>query len=318
MPVWTTVIHIQPFRQTAALDGRAQHVLAGARVLVGDPAAVDEQPRVIVDQHEEVGALATAGTGRGNEWTNQHVADPHLIRSVSLEATESTWLTGQRRPLEATALEMLANGALGDADAMAGKEDGPDLGGRAGGQLDPQGADLVKELRVAADRAQVSAWVGLEAIQALLAIGADPAVERAARVLTLAAIGMLVQLARQLAHQPSAVGWTEPRTDGFGDDTVTEQRGGFGGLGGHGAGPPSRDGAIQSAPAPRAQGEVVWVPSAWPPLIRLQNAHTSPMRTPNRTTARCQATPRLASAAGSPTAWTLTGVPSRATASAVH
>ena len=67
MPVWTTVIHIQPFRQTAALDGRAQHVLAGARVLVGDPAAVDEQPRVIVDQNEQVRALAAAGAGMWNE-----------------------------------------------------------------------------------------------------------------------------------------------------------------------------------------------------------------------------------------------------------
>ena len=64
--------------------------------------------------------------------------------------------------------------------------------------------------------------------------------------------------------------------------------------------PPDGDGAIQSAPAPGAQGEVVWVPSAWPPLIRLQNDQRSPMRTPNRARARCQATPRLASAACSP------------------
>src|SRR5712691_4173945 len=195
MPVWTTVIHIQPFRQTAALDGRAQHVLAGARVLVGDPAAVDEQPRVIVDQDEEVGALAAAGARMGDERTNQHIADPHLIRSLSLKATEGTGLAGQCR-----ALETLANGALGDADAMPGKEDGADLRCRAGGQFDSQGADLVKELGMAADGTQVGAWVGLETVQALLAIGADPAVERAARVLPLAAVRVLVQLARQLAH----------------------------------------------------------------------------------------------------------------------
>src|SRR5438128_1516048 len=223
MPVWTTVIHIQPFRQAAALDGRAQHVLAGARVLVGDPAAVDEQPRVIVDQHEQVGALAAAGAWVRHEWTNQHVADPYLIRSVSLEATECTWLAGQGRTLEATALEMLANGPLGNADAMAGEENGANLSGRASRQLDPQGAHLVKELGVAADGAQVSTRVGLEAIQALLAIGANPAVECAARVLPLAAVGMLVQLARQLAHQLPAVGGTEPWTNGFGNDAVAEQ-----------------------------------------------------------------------------------------------
>ena len=131
---------------------------------------------------------------------------------------------------------------------------------------------------------------------------------------------MLVQLARQFAHEPAALGGTEPRTNGCGDDAVAEQRGGFGRLGGHGAGPPSGDGAIQSGPAPGAQGEVVWVPSARPPLIRLQNDHRLPMRSPNRATARCQATRRPSSAARSRATPTLTStaVPSRATASAVH
>ena len=100
----------------------------------------------------------------GDEWTHQHVADPHLIRSVSFEATEGTWLAGQGRTLQTTALEMLANGPLGDADSMAGEENGPNLRGRASGQLDPQSADLVKELGMAADGTQVGAWLGLEAI----------------------------------------------------------------------------------------------------------------------------------------------------------
>src|SRR5258708_4582000 len=213
---------------------------------------------------------------------------------------------------------MLANGPLGNADAMAGEENGADLSGRASGQLDPQGAHLVKELGVAADGAQVSTRVRLEAIQALLAIGADPAVERAARVLPLAAVRVVMQLVRQLAHQPPAVGGTEPWTNGCGNDVVAEQGDGFGGLGGHGGGPRTGDGAIQSAPAPGAQGEVVWVPSARPPLIRLQNDHRSPMRTPNRVRARRQATSRISSAACSPMALTVTRVPSRATASAVH
>ncbi len=70
---------------------------------------------------------------------------------------------------------------------------------------------------MATDFAQVGAWLRLEAIQALLAIGAYPAVERATRILTLTAIGVLVELARQLARQPAALGWTEPRTRGFGN-----------------------------------------------------------------------------------------------------
>ena len=87
---------------------------------------------------------------------------------------------------------MLANGALGDPDAMAGVENGADLGRRPGRQLGTQPAGFVEQFRMATDGAQVRAWVGLEAVQALLAVGADPAVERAARILTLAAIRVLV------------------------------------------------------------------------------------------------------------------------------
>src|ERR1700730_3643630 len=143
-----------------------------------------------------------------------------------------------------------------------------------------------------ADSAQVRTRVGFETVQALLAVGPDPAVERAARILTLRAIRVLVHMARQFPHDPAALGGTEPRAQRFGNDAVAEQRGGFGGLGGHGDGPPNGDGVIQSAPAACAQGEVVWVPSAWPPLIRLQNDQGFPMRSPNRSTARCQTTLR--------------------------
>ncbi len=55
--VRSTVIHIEPFGQTRTLDGRAQHILAGTRVLVGHPVTVQQQARVIVDQDEEVGRL---------------------------------------------------------------------------------------------------------------------------------------------------------------------------------------------------------------------------------------------------------------------
>ena len=37
------VIGVQNFGQAAALDGRAQHLLASACVLLGHPGAVDEQ-----------------------------------------------------------------------------------------------------------------------------------------------------------------------------------------------------------------------------------------------------------------------------------
>jgi hypothetical protein len=50
-------------------------------------------------------------------------------------------------------------------------------------------------------------------------VSADPAIERAAGVLPLATVRMLVDLARQCADERSALGRTEPRTDRLGNDT---------------------------------------------------------------------------------------------------
>src|SRR5437763_4089292 len=152
---------------------------------------------------------------------------------------------------------------------------------------------------MATDRTQVGAWIGFEAIQALLAIGAQPAIERAAGVAPLAAIRMLVDLVRQGADDRAAFSRAESRTDGFGNDAIPKQRNHFSGLDGQGSGPPDRDDRIQSAPRGAAQGEVVWVASPRPPLIRLQNDHTlpPPLRRPSRASARCQARLSTSSAA---------------------
>src|SRR5207249_2289314 len=42
--IGAAVIRVQDFGSTPPLDGRAQHLLAGARVLLGHPRAVNEQP----------------------------------------------------------------------------------------------------------------------------------------------------------------------------------------------------------------------------------------------------------------------------------
>src|SRR5947208_1890103 len=169
---------------------------------------------------------------------------------------------------------------------------------------------------MATDRTQVGAWIGFEAVQALLAIGAQPAIERATRVAPLAAIWMLVDLVGECADDRSAFGGTEPRSDSFGNDAIPKQGDGVGGRGGHGPGPPDGDARIQSAARTAAQGEIVWVPSARPPLIALQNDHTlpQPIRTPNRASARCQARRSTSSAARSPLLRTSTGVPASVTA----
>jgi len=61
---------------------------------------------------------------------------------------------------------------------------------------------------MATDRIQLGAWIGFEAIQALLAIGAQ-AVERAARIAPLSAIWVLVDLVSEGTHDRSAFGGTE-------------------------------------------------------------------------------------------------------------
>src|SRR5262249_2446612 len=135
-----------------------------------------------------------------------------------------------------------------------------------------------------------------------------------------AALRLRVNRASAGRRGRAAFGGTQPRSNGFGNDAVAEQGDGVGGRGGHGPGPPGeRDARIQSAPRDAAQGEVVWVPNARPPLIQLQNAHTlPPMLAPDRVWARCQATPSTSRAARSPTLRTSTGSPARVTAIATH
>jgi hypothetical protein len=74
---------------------------------------------------------------------------------------------------------------------------------------------------------------------------------------------------------------------------------------------------IQSAPLRDAKGGLLLVPSARPPLIRLQKRHSSGTRSPNRVRARCQLAPSASSAVRS---WSLplssTDAGSKRTASA--
>ena len=200
---------------------------------------------------------------------------------------------------------------------MPSEQDLANLDRGAGGQLGAELAGLLQQLRMAADHAQVRSRLGLEAIQSLLAVGPHPAVERAARVLARAAVRMLVGMLGQLAHQPAAFGRCEPWVGCLSDNALAEQREGFGEIGAHGH-LLQGDGAIQPAPANPAQGALVLVPSAWPPLIRLQNRQRPPTRPADRAWARCQATPSASSAARSPSAASCTEAPVSCTASAVH
>src|SRR5579864_4418891 len=98
--------------------------------------------------------------------------------------------------MQAALAQVLVDCALGDADAVAGEQDRSDLRGRASWQLGAERAGLVKQLRMASHRSEIRPRLWFEPAQTLLAIGADPTVERAAGVLTLAAIRMLIDPAR--------------------------------------------------------------------------------------------------------------------------
>jgi hypothetical protein len=73
-----------------------------------------------------------------------------------------------------------------------------------------------------------------ESVQPLLAVGEEPAVERGAREDPATPVRLHVALAGELANQRATFGWAETRVRGVGDNVVTDDRHGFGGIGAHG------------------------------------------------------------------------------------
>jgi hypothetical protein len=63
-----------------------------------------------------------------DEWSDQDVADPQLVRPGRLEAAEGAGLASQCGTVEPTLAKMLADGGFGDTDAMPREQDGSDLG----------------------------------------------------------------------------------------------------------------------------------------------------------------------------------------------
>src|ERR1700674_3676399 len=156
-----------------------------------------------------------------------------------------------------------------------------------------------------------------ESVEAMLAIGADPAIEGHARVGPATAIWMFVGLMGQRADQVAAFGRGEPRVNRFADDAKAEQGEVFAWICAH-EHLVQGDGAIQPAPNASVAGGLLLVPNAWPPLIRLQKRHTAGTRSPKRVRARCQAAPSTSSAASSPFVLSRTATGSRCTATATN
>src|SRR5713101_6782890 len=170
---------------------------------------------------------------------------------------------------------------------------------------------------MAAYDAEIGAWWWTESVEAVLAIGADPAIEGHTRVGPATAIWMFVGLIGQLAHQVAAFGRCEPRVDRFADDAKAEQGEVFAWISAH-EHLVQGDGVIQPAPNACVAGGLLLVPSACPPLITLQKRHTAGTCSPKRVRARCQAAPSASSAAASPFVLSTTAAGSRCTDTATN
>ena len=95
-----------------------------------------------------------------HERAHEHVADPALVRPFGFEASERPRLASECRAVQTTSMQMLADGALGDQDAMAGLQDRGNLHGRPTRQFEAQLTGFLQELWVTTHDAHIGAQWG--------------------------------------------------------------------------------------------------------------------------------------------------------------
>ena len=97
---------------------------------------MQHQSRKIIHKQEEERATRRARPRVRHIRTDQHIADPELVRPRGFEATEHVRVLRQSGTLQTAVLEMLANGALRHADTVACQQNGADLGRGARREFD--------------------------------------------------------------------------------------------------------------------------------------------------------------------------------------
>ena len=95
-----------------------------------------------------------------HERPDENIGDPPLVRMLSFVAAEYFRFRGERGAVQTAAMELSANGALGDPDPVAVPNDVSDLGCGTGRDLDPQSGDYISELRMSAHTPDVCAGLG--------------------------------------------------------------------------------------------------------------------------------------------------------------
>src|SRR6266536_4213717 len=192
-----------------------------------------EESAVVVDENPQKGTLAAGYARVRHKRSDQYITDPALIGTFGFVATERAGLASQCRAVETASTQVLADGALGNRDAMPRFQNRGDRSGGTRWQLQSELAGFLQQLRVTTHRAEVGAWWRTQSIETLLAIGANPAIERAAGIGPLAAIWMGMRLAGQFAHQLATFSRSQAWVRRGGDHRVTEQGDSFAWISAH-------------------------------------------------------------------------------------
>ncbi|MDA8184219.1 MAG: hypothetical protein M0035_07330 [Actinomycetota bacterium] len=90
--------------------------------------AVNQQAGVVVDDQEQLGPHRGLHPWMRHERSDQDVGHPPFVRSGRLIAAEGLGLGHEGLFVQSGPAQLVAHGALGDPDAMAGEQDPGDLG----------------------------------------------------------------------------------------------------------------------------------------------------------------------------------------------
>ena len=145
-----------------------------------------------------------------NEWPDEDVGDPALVRPRSFVAAEDLRLCAERLARQAGPAQLGPHRPLRDGDPVPVEQDGRDLGRRAARQLETQRRCLVGQLGVGAHCSGVGSGRGGEPLQTGQTIGVDPAVDGPPRVAPFGAVGVRVGAQGDLANQGASLGMAEP------------------------------------------------------------------------------------------------------------
>ena len=262
--------------------------------LVADPAASYEQAGMVVDEHEKARPHGTRRSRMGHEGTDEHVADPALVGYVGLIASERPAIAEKLGSREAAPAELLGERALGDPDAVAGRDDLADVGGAPSRHFQTQADRGIEQGRVHPGAPVIAPGPVAQASETFGPIPADPAIERVAADVANLATGVGV-LAGDPADHLAALSASELGVERLRDQVVSPEGESFGGVRcGHWSSPAVLGGvpAITEETAIPAKGEPVLGASRVPPVMRaaMRHGETGPRR-------RLQATASAATAA---------------------